>query len=104
MYLFSMSIVSDIAAWSNVSSALLNVQIDLCNCSKYSMLKKISAYMTQVSLCPTSQETSKPGVDLSPSKSFLKYASRSEEHTSELQSRPHLVCRLLLEKKKNKKK
>src|SRR5690554_7457254 len=29
-------------------------------------------------------------------------APRSEEHTSELQSRPHLVCRLLLEKKKNK--
>src|SRR5690554_7118736 len=27
-------------------------------------------------------------------------AARSEEHTSELQSRPHLVCRLLLEKKK----
>src|SRR5437870_10739228 len=26
---------------------------------------------------------------------------RSEEHTSELQSRGHLVCRLLLEKKKN---
>src|SRR3989442_11275650 len=26
--------------------------------------------------------------------------NRSEEHTSELQSRPHLVCRLLLEKKK----
>src|SRR3989442_11908036 len=30
--------------------------------------------------------------------------SRSEEHTSELQSRPHLVCRLLLEKKKKIKK
>src|SRR2546429_3622676 len=29
------------------------------------------------------------------------FASRSEEHTSELQSRLHLVCRLLLEKKKN---
>src|SRR6266498_6071513 len=28
---------------------------------------------------------------------------RSEEHTSELQSRPHLVCRLLLEKKKKQK-
>src|SRR3989449_7167445 len=28
-------------------------------------------------------------------------APRSEEHTSELQSRLHLVCRLLLEKKKN---
>src|SRR5262245_63492306 len=30
-------------------------------------------------------------------------AVRSEEHTSELQSLRHLVCRLLLEKKKNKK-
>src|SRR5687768_17954031 len=30
--------------------------------------------------------------------------TRSEEHTSELQSRLHLVCRLLLEKKKHKKK
>src|SRR3989442_10772229 len=29
----------------------------------------------------------------------LVTALRSEEHTSELQSRPHLVCRLLLEKK-----
>src|SRR3712207_7197850 len=32
---------------------------------------------------------------------FVVY-SRSEEHTSELQSRQYLVCRLLLEKKKNK--
>src|SRR2546422_6305660 len=31
-----------------------------------------------------------------------KRGSRSEEHTSELQSRLHLVCRLLLEKKKKK--
>src|SRR2546428_6697820 len=31
-------------------------------------------------------------------------SSRSEEHTSELQSRSDLVCRLLLEKKKKKKK
>src|SRR5690554_867407 len=36
--------------------------------------------------------------------SMLDYRNnhRSEEHTSELQSRPHLVCRLLLEKKKKK--
>src|SRR5690554_7048170 len=33
---------------------------------------------------------------------FYSSNSRSEEHTSELQSRPHLVCRLLLEKKKKK--
>src|SRR5690554_7577861 len=34
------------------------------------------------------------------STSVFKDQGRSEEHTSELQSRPHLVCRLLLEKKK----
>src|SRR5690554_2139889 len=34
---------------------------------------------------------------------LLSAKARSEEHTSELQSRPHLVCRLLLEKKKQKK-
>src|SRR5207253_10440586 len=32
---------------------------------------------------------------------LLDGSSRSEEHTSELQSRGHLVCRLLLEKKNN---
>src|SRR2546422_8450350 len=35
--------------------------------------------------------------------SALRPAMRSEEHTSELQSRLHLVCRLLLEKKKKEK-
>src|SRR5690625_6957332 len=34
--------------------------------------------------------------------SAVRVAPRSEEHTSELQSRGHLVCRLLLEKKKKK--
>src|SRR5690625_5867830 len=34
--------------------------------------------------------------------SHISELTRSEEHTSELQSRGHLVCRLLLEKKKNK--
>src|SRR5258708_14905518 len=32
----------------------------------------------------------------------LKHRTRSEEHTSELQSPDHLVCRLLLEKKKTR--
>src|SRR3712207_7504700 len=32
----------------------------------------------------------------------IPFDRRSEEHTSELQSRQYLVCRLLLEKKKNK--
>src|SRR2546422_7663156 len=38
----------------------------------------------------------------SPSVYGQSSANRSEEHTSELQSRLHLVCRLLLEKKKQK--
>src|SRR5690554_7168772 len=38
----------------------------------------------------------------STSTTFILKTKRSEEHTSELQSRPHLVCRLLLEKKKKK--
>src|SRR5258708_17892608 len=37
----------------------------------------------------------------SPGRLSLVLYSRSEEHTSELQSPDHLVCRLLLEKKKN---
>src|SRR3712207_8336996 len=36
-------------------------------------------------------------------KFFIDQCYRSEEHTSELQSRQYLVCRLLLEKKKNTK-
>src|SRR5690554_7189747 len=43
-----------------------------------------------------------PGLDteLKKTQERILSARRSEEHTSELQSRPHLVCRLLLEKKK----
>src|SRR5256884_291074 len=40
--------------------------------------------------------------DFEDKKALEKLLKRSEEHTSELQSRLHLVCRLLLEKKKNK--
>src|SRR3989442_9119514 len=40
--------------------------------------------------------------ELSMEQQVRRFQERSEEHTSELQSRPHLVCRLLLEKKKNK--
>src|SRR3712207_8367646 len=46
------------------------------------------------------QETGRAGRDGLPSTAWLAYG-RSEEHTSELQSRQYLVCRLLLEKKKH---
>src|SRR2546422_5731878 len=39
-----------------------------------------------------------------PHRTGVALLARSEEHTSELQSRLHLVCRLLLEKKKKKNK
>src|SRR5687768_17665438 len=42
-------------------------------------------------------------IDRIPADTDVVGFSRSEEHTSELQSRLHLVCRLLLEKKKKKK-
>src|SRR3712207_7779121 len=41
-----------------------------------------------------------PPVEPQLEKFFTSDATRSEEHTSELQSRQYLVCRLLLEKKK----
>src|SRR5687768_18605087 len=43
-------------------------------------------------------------VSCDPNSAARRISRRSEEHTSELQSRLHLVCRLLLEKKKKKKK
>src|SRR3712207_9299101 len=58
---------------------------------------------------PSRAATSRPGSQrrltaarprASPSRHGWSPAARSEEHTSELQSRQYLVCRLLLEKKK----
>src|SRR3712207_7437446 len=46
----------------------------------------------------TTQEN--PNKIISAYKDNVAFAERSEEHTSELQSRQYLVCRLLLEKKK----
>src|SRR2546422_5323063 len=47
------------------------------------------------------EERVEAGVAWSRSTTSRSPSRRSEEHTSELQSRLHLVCRLLLEKKKN---
>src|SRR5215208_2362448 len=46
------------------------------------------------------ENTARTSVTASPPSNASKPPRRSEEHTSELQSRGHLVCRLLLEKKK----
>src|SRR2546422_4896412 len=54
---------------------------------------------------PESHRTSSELIDAASSakQHSKERGKRSEEHTSELQSRLHLVCRLLLEKKKKKK-
>src|SRR3989442_11514203 len=58
--------------------------------------------MTSALLCGTANSiNSRIGRNWLPSSASSEgTGKRSEEHTSELQSRPHLVCRLLLEKKK----
>src|SRR2546422_6101343 len=56
---------------------------------------------------PGIARTGRPGARSGRCRALVRRAGaapRSEEHTSELQSRLHLVCRLLLEKKKKKKK
>src|SRR2546422_5258795 len=50
---------------------------------------------------PRRPRPGRAAVSLPWSRTFCPF-TRSEEHTSELQSRLHLVCRLLLEKKKKK--
>src|SRR5690349_24218529 len=51
--------------------------------------------------CPAAQVAAPPSTDSSHDARVKVGAERSEEHTSELQSRRDLVCRLLLEKKKH---
>src|SRR5690625_7036150 len=67
--------------------------------------QRVIGIFTDTSISPSSWLRQRPdrctiraGRNL-PDKEF-GYLRRSEEHTSELQSRGHLVCRLLLEKKK----
>src|SRR2546429_18217 len=64
----------------------------------------LAPFLVATRLEPRTSCTEKIGTALSSTVIFLMtpIIERSEEHTSELQSRLHLVCRLLLEKKKNK--
>src|SRR3989442_9965108 len=60
------------------------------------------AIQTEKSFCPPCCILIKPVSQCARTCREDRRISRSEEHTSELQSRPHLVCRLLLEKKNHK--
>src|SRR5262245_63498386 len=50
--------------------------------------------------CPTMPDMKATGTNTAVTVNVVARTARSEEHTSELQSLRHLVCRLLLEKKK----
>src|SRR5690554_7454915 len=66
---------------------------------------KVPEHLIEVEFSLTNiQKTNRDRVDILVHQFRNSKNIRSEEHTSELQSRPHLVCRLLLEKKKKKKK
>src|SRR5258708_21699405 len=69
----------------------------LSRCTKMMLLFSFNA--TNAICCPSCDTTGAP----SRTRAKSKPAGRSEEHTSELQSPDHLVCRLLLEKKKSTK-
>src|SRR5690625_6382056 len=85
-----------------------HVDID-CSRLNWPAKKVVIAPTTAPSMMPTKGTTidevtatrrSTPKKIIVPMKANTEATSRSEEHTSELQSRGHLVCRLLLEKKK----
>src|SRR5258708_22582539 len=63
---------------------------------------RITARMAAASVSQPRKDCRDSAEDVHPAATpYSTKTSRSEEHTSELQSPDHLVCRLLLEKKKN---
>src|SRR5690554_7242854 len=78
-------------------------EIVLFDADEAKINSKSSRYKSLIK-CSTPEISSKSGLVSKASLNNERFrctnCSRSEEHTSELQSRPHLVCRLLLEKKK----
>src|SRR2546422_8351495 len=70
-------------------------------CASGSSSSMASAIRALPSGAPTTSSSPRPTVSPGGGKQAAELW-RSEEHTSELQSRLHLVCRLLLEKKKHK--
>src|SRR3989449_3470407 len=75
---------------------------NFCSSSSFGMPVKAASVFATVLGFLISSGTAKTESTLMLAASSFPF--RSEEHTSELQSRLHLVCRLLLEKKKKKKK
>src|SRR5947209_15262340 len=69
----------------------------------YTTLFRSPANAREARIRPTGPRDARPDDRLRRNPPSLLASQRSEEHTSELQSRQYLVCRLLLEKKKKSK-
>src|SRR5690554_7254892 len=86
---------------------LIEYPTELIDAQKAIELAKTYPWKEQLQLCdelPDAKIYYSPSLDFKNTQGKSSFGiTRSEEHTSELQSRPHLVCRLLLEKKKKKK-
>src|SRR5207253_9975917 len=86
------------AMFFNVSLSSVNERSPLTDCSSTTRLVTLTS-----SVSPPTSSVNDPIESLSfalTTRFVRSSVLRSEEHTSELQSRGHLVCRLLLEKKK----
>src|SRR2546430_13302034 len=68
----------------------------------YTTLFRSTSARSRRPITMSSSLSQKPGAGERPTSPVTCSRCRSEEHTSELQSQSNLVCRLLLEKKKNK--
>src|SRR4051794_41606923 len=64
------------------------------------LFRSLSAPAVEVTFLPTDRIRTDGGTQVRAALQPERVTERSEEHTSELQSPVHLVCRLLLEKKK----
>src|SRR6266498_4038725 len=95
------SSIEAVSSWPPPSSGSpTEVVSSLAYCTRCSE----AAYPISTWSPPTARCGSSPCCTMPGRCSSTSVSPRSEEHTSELQSRPQLVCRLLLEKKKKKKK
>src|SRR3712207_9578305 len=79
-----------------------DVAIDLGTANTLVFVKGHGIVLFEPSVVAMNTKTQKIVAVGSAAKNMIGRTPRSEEHTSELQSRQYLVCRLLLEKKKNK--
>src|SRR5690625_5584809 len=72
---------------------------DICDLTANYLIRGSEHYQALARLCAEICEACAEECEKGEMDTMKRCAERSEEHTSELQSRGHLVCRLLLEKK-----